>query len=384
VSCTTSATPASASLSADPRLTSILESYSDVFEQKTTGLVDDLAPPSVTLIPDSIPPNRPAFRLSLPERQELESQVTKMLEKGWIQPSRSPYGAPVLFVPKPDGSLRMCIDYRALNKLTLKNKYPLPRIEDLLDNLSGARYFSSLDLTSGYHQLRLPASDIPKTAFNTHFGKFEWRVLPMGLSKAPAVFQSVMNRLFSKYLNKNVLIYLDDILIFSKTEEEHYAHLSQVLAFLRQCGLKAKMSKCDFFKAELKFMGHIVSSSGMKPDPAKVQVVVDWPVPQTTFEVRSFLGLANYFRKYIRGFAAMVAPLTNLLKGLSKHEKEGRLLLRGRLSPAAEEARKRDFAAQWTEAVVIFSVSAGDSRLPMGGDMSYYTDINLSYFLLSL
>jgi hypothetical protein len=215
--CATSTTPASAPLFADPRLTAILDSYSDVCEQPTTGLVDDLAPPSVTLIPGSIPPNRPSFRLSLPERQELESQVTKisMLEKGWIQRSSYPYGAPVLFVPKPDGSLCMCIDYRALNKVTLKNKYPLPRVEDLLDNLSGARYFSSLDLTSGYHQLRLPASEILKTAFNTHFGKFEWRVLPMGLSNAPAVFQSVLNRLFSKYLNKNVLIYFDDILIFS-------------------------------------------------------------------------------------------------------------------------------------------------------------------------
>jgi hypothetical protein len=181
-------TPDSKPSSTDPRLTSILNSYSDVFEPPSTGLVDDLAPPSVTLEPDAVPPNRPAFRLSLLERQELESQVSKMLEKGWIQPSSSPYGAPVLFVPKPDGSLRMCIDYRALNNITLKNKYPLPRIEDLLDNLAGAKYFSSLDLASGYHQLRLPAYDLPKTAFNTHFGKFEWRVLPMGLSNAPAVF----------------------------------------------------------------------------------------------------------------------------------------------------------------------------------------------------
>jgi hypothetical protein len=256
-------TPNSEASSTDPRLTSFLNSYSDVFEQPTMGLVDVLAPPSVPTVPDVIPPNRPAFRLSLLERQESESQVTKMLEKGWIQPSSSPYGAPVLFVPKPDGSLRMCIDYRALNKITPKNKYPLPRIEDLLDNLSGARYFSSLDLTSVYHHLQLPASDLPKTAFITHFGKFEWRVLPMGLSNAPAVFQSVMNRLFSPYLNKCVFIYLDEILIFSKTAEEHYAHLSQVLSCLRQHGLKAKMSKCDLFIAELKFLGHIVSANGM-------------------------------------------------------------------------------------------------------------------------
>jgi hypothetical protein len=167
-------TPDSDPSSADPRLTPLLSSYSDVFEQASTGLVDAVAPPSVTIAPNAIPPNRPAFRLSLPEGHEL--QVTKMLEKPWIQSSRSPYGAPVLFVPRPDGVLRMCIDYCARIKIALKKKYHVPRIEDLLDNLMGPRYFSFLDFTSGYYHLRLPASDLLKTAFNAHFGKFEWHV----------------------------------------------------------------------------------------------------------------------------------------------------------------------------------------------------------------
>jgi hypothetical protein len=233
------------------RLTTLLNSYADVFEPPTEGLKDDLAPPSVTVEATAVPPNQPAFRLSRAEREELETQVQVMLEKGWIQPSSSPYGAPVLFVPKPDGSMHMCIDYRALNKITIKNKYPLPRIEDLFDNLSGARYFSSLDLASGYHQLRLSSSDIPKIAFNTHFGKFEWKVLPMGLSNAPAVFQSVMNRLFFPHLNKCVCIYLDDILVFSKTEDEHYAHLSQVLAALRQLYSRRKFKNVNFSSLSL-------------------------------------------------------------------------------------------------------------------------------------
>jgi hypothetical protein len=164
--------------------------------------------------PDSNPPNRPPFRLSLPERQEVEKQVKELLEAGRIVPSASSYGSPVLFVPKPDGSLRMCIDYRELSKLTIKNKYPLPRIDDLMNNLSGAKLFSSKDLTSGYHQIVLHPNECERTAFNTHSGKYEWRVLPFGLTNAPALFQTVMNRLFGPALNKFLCVYLDDLLVF--------------------------------------------------------------------------------------------------------------------------------------------------------------------------
>jgi hypothetical protein len=243
----------------------------------------------------------------------------------------------------------MCIDYRALNKVTQRIKYPLPRIDDLMDNLGGAKYFSSLDLTSGYNQFKLVESDVPKTAFNTHIGKYEWKVLPMGLTNAPAVFQAQMNQMVGPHLNRFVCIYLDDILIFSKTEDEHFHHLQQVLHTLRQKELKAKLSKCDFFKDELKFLGHIVSAKGIQPDPAKVAVVSDWPTPKTIYDVRSFLGLANYFRKFIWGYAAISATLTDLLKGVNKQEKKGRLIHLGKLPMAEAQKLQQQFLLRWTE-----------------------------------
>jgi hypothetical protein len=169
----------------------------------------------------------------------------------------------------------MCLDYRALNKATRRSRYPPPRIDDLLDNLSGAKFFSALDLKSGYNQFSLAASDVPKTVFNTHIGKYELKVLPMGLTNAPAVFQAEMNKVFGPHLNKCVCIYLDDVLVFSKTEEDHFQHLQLVLDILKRHDLKAKLSKCEFFQKELKFLGHIVSEAGMRPDPAKVAVIRD-------------------------------------------------------------------------------------------------------------
>jgi hypothetical protein len=215
--------------------------------------------------------------------------------------------------PDQNGTLWMCIDYRALNKVTKKNKYPLPRIDDLLDNLSGAKYFSALDLTSGYNQFNLADYNQAKTAFNTHIGKYMWKVLPMGLRNAKAVFQAKMNDLFCSYLNKFVCIYLDDILIFSKTEEDHLEHLGLVLDILKRHNLRVQLPKCDFLKKELKFLGHIVSQNGMKLDPAKVAVIENWATPKTVFDVRSFLGLANYIRHYIRAYSAITAPLTDKL-----------------------------------------------------------------------
>ena len=338
------------SVAQEKRVEQLLDRYQKVFDAPTGSFSDPVTQEAIPTAPGAAPTNKPAFRLSLKERETLEEAIKEQLANGWIAPSGSAYGAPVLFVPKPDGSLRMCIDYRALNKITTKNKYPLPRIDDLLDNLAGAKYFSSLDLTSGYHQLVLQEADRPKTAFNTHIGKFEYKVLPMGLSNAPAVFQTAMNTVFGSMLNKFVCVYLDDILIFSKTEEEHFQHLEQVLSLLEQHDLKAKRTKCELFKPELKFLGHIISAGGMRPDPKKVAAVQDWPVPKSVYEVRSFLGLSNYFRKYIQGYSAVAAPLTDLLKGLSKEDKQGKLLRWNRLPPAQVERMHADFASNWSDA----------------------------------
>jgi transposase InsO family protein len=330
------------------KLNELLTDYSDVFSPPVVGEHSTAVPECIQLQANSVPPNRPAFRLSLPERQEIEKQVAELLESGRIEPSSSPYGAPVLFVPKPDGSLRMCIDYRELNKLTVKNKYPLPRIDDLMDNLSGAKYFSSLDLTSGYHQITLCPTDCEKTAFNTHIGKYEWRVMPFGLCNAPAVFQTVMNRQFGAALNKFLCVYLDDLLVFSRTAEEHLQHLKWVLDRLRTSKLKARDSKCHFFRQKLNFLGHVVSAEGIAPDPAKVSSVTNWPTPRSLFEVRSFLGLANYFRRFIAHYAHIAAPLTDLLKGCEKADRKGRLLQQGKLSAAQEEALVTAFERDWT------------------------------------
>jgi hypothetical protein len=246
--------------------------------------------------------------------------------------------------------MRMCINYRALNKITTKNKDPSPRIDDLMDNLSGAQYFTSLDLTSGYHQLILNPSDHPKTAFNMHLGKYEWKVLPMGLTNAPAIFQSEMYQVCDRHLNKFLCVYLDNVLIFSRTDNEHLQHLEIVLDLLHQYSLEVKRSKCESFKSELKFLGHIVSAKGMQPDPAKVAVIQQWPTPQSIFDVRSFLELANYFRKYIQGYTKIAVPLTDLLMGIDKQDRKGKFMRWGKLTEFKSSPIKREYALQWTDA----------------------------------
>ena len=299
-----------------------LASFRDVFpEELPAGL-----PPSrevdhrIELVPGSSPPSRPTIRLSAPEMDELKKQLAELVKSGFIQESKSPFGAPILFVKKKDGTMRMCIDYRALNNITIKNAYPLPRIEELFDRLQGARYFSKIDLRSGYHQIRIDPQDVPKTAFRTRYGHFEFLVLPFGLTNAPGTFMHLMHQTFREFLDDFVLVFLDDILIYSKTLEDHQRHVTQVLTKLRESKLYAKESKCDFFKEEVEFLGHQVGRNGVRMMEDKVKAVVDWPTPSKVADVRAFLGTAGYYRKFIQGFSGIAMPLSNLTKEDSKFE----------------------------------------------------------------
>lgn len=297
-----------------PTIQAVLDKFQDIFQE-----LPDHPPPhraiehDIPLKPGSAPITKPVYRMSESELQELKSQLDLLLSKGFIRPSTSPYGSPILFVKKKDGSLRMCVDYRALNKNTVKNSYALPRIDELLDRLHGANVISKLDLQSGYHQIRMSEESIPKTAFRTRFGHYEFTVLPFGLCSAPATFQRLMNEIFRQHLDVFVLVYLDDILVFSKNEEDHAQHLHKVFEILRQHQLYAKLSKCAFGQSSLPFLGHIVGKDGIRVDPAKVDAITTWPTPTSQHDVRCFLGLANYYRRFVKGFSQLANPLTSLL-----------------------------------------------------------------------
>ncbi|GJR10572.1 putative reverse transcriptase domain-containing protein [Tanacetum coccineum] len=223
------------------------------------------------LFPEDLPIARAPYRLAPSEMKELSDQLKELSDKGFIRPSSSPWGAPVLFVKKKDGSFRMCIDYRELNKLTVKNRYPLPRIDDLFDQLQGSSIYSKIDLRSGYHQLRVREEDIPKTAFRTRYGHYEFQVMPFGLTNAPAVFMDLMNRVCKPYLDKFVIVFIDDILIYSKNKQEHAEHLKLILELLKKEQLYAKFSKCEFWIPKVQFLGHVIDSQGIHVDPAILQ-----------------------------------------------------------------------------------------------------------------
>nr|GFA31016.1 putative reverse transcriptase domain-containing protein [Tanacetum cinerariifolium] len=289
----------------------IVSDFPDVFPDELPGI-----PPvrevefSIELISGAEPISKAPYRMALIELKELKDQLQELLERGFIRPSVSPWGAKVLFVKKKDGSIRLCIDYRELNKITIRNRYPLPRIDDLFDQLQGAMHFSKIDLRSGYHQLRVKEQDISKTAFRTRYGHYEFLVMPFGLTNAPAVFMDLMNRIIYECLGKFVIVFIDDILVFSKSKEEHEDNLRTVLQTLRQEKLYAKFSKCEFWLSSVAFLGHIVSAEGITMDPAKVEAITKWPRPTSVIEVRSFPGLAGYFLSFSR----LALPLTKLMR----------------------------------------------------------------------
>ena len=301
--------------SSNQKLHEMLQEFRDVFDEPTHLPPVRSHDHHIDLKPGSKPPEQRTYRMSPLELQEVQRQLEEYLDRGWIRPSSSPFGAPILFARKKDGTLRMCVDYRALNALSIKNRYPLPRIDELLDQLHGAKWFTALDLWSGYHQVRVRPEDIHKTAFRTRYGHFEFTVLPFGLTNAPATFMALMNDVLRPFLDKFVVVYLDDILIYSKTGSEHLDHVRAVLEALKRHRLHVKLKKCVFAHASIPFLGFLVTSSGVCPDPAKVKAVENWPLPSNVTEVRSFLGFANYCRRFIKDFASIAAPLTELTRG---------------------------------------------------------------------
>ncbi|GJU74806.1 putative reverse transcriptase domain-containing protein [Tanacetum coccineum] len=291
----------------------VVRDFPEVFPDDLSGL-----PPiweiefRIELIPGATLVAKSPYRLAPSELEELSGQLKELQDKGFIRPNSSPWGAPVLFIKKKDGSFRMCIDYRELNKLTVKNRYPLPRIDDLFDQLQGSQFFSKIDLRSGYHQLRVHEDDIPKTAFRTHYGHFEFTVMPFGLTNAPAIFMDLMNRVCRPYLNKFVIVFIDDILIYSKTQEEHVEHLRLVLELLKKEKLYAKFSKCELWLRKVQFLGHVINGNRIHVDHRKIEAVKNWKAPGTPTEVRSFLGLAGYYRRFIENFSKIAKSLTIL------------------------------------------------------------------------
>ncbi|KAJ9556733.1 hypothetical protein OSB04_011347 [Centaurea solstitialis] len=293
-----------------------LQEFEDLFSEE----VHDGLPPTrgiehqVDFVPGASIPNKPAYRTSPEETKELQRQVEELLAKGWIRESMSPCAVPVLLVPKKDGSWRMCVDCRAINNITVKYRHPIPRLDDRLDEFYGANLFSKIDLKSGYHQIRMKEGDEWKIALKTKHGLYEWLVMPFGLTNAPSTFMRLMNHVLRDFIGKFVVVYFDDILIYSKSLDDHLEHLTSILSVLRKEKLFANLKKCTFYTNHVVFLGYVVSSQGISVDEEKVKAIQDWPTPKNVSEVRSFHGLGSFYRRFVKNFGTLASPLTEVIK----------------------------------------------------------------------
>ena len=298
------------------KLRAILSKYKAVFQRE---LPHGLPPKrciehEIVIDPDAKIPFRRLYQLSPRELGAAREYIADLLRRGVIRPSTSPFGAPLFFAKQPGRPLRAVVDYRALNRITKKNNAPLPRADEMFDRIGGCKYFTKMDLKTGFHQIRVKAEDIEKTAFNTKYGQFEYLVMPMGLCNAPATFQSLMNTVLREYIDIFCVVYVDDILIFSKTLEDHYDHIEKVLTKFKEYSLYVAPHKCEFVKTEIEFLGYIITPKGLKVNPKKINVIQNWPPPKNVTELRSFLGLVQYFRRFIQRFSKIAYPLTNLTR----------------------------------------------------------------------
>lgn len=290
--------------------------WKDVFAKDAANTLPEHRPldHKIPIIEGQQPPYSPIYPLSQNELKVLKAYLDDMLAIKFIRPSQSPAAAPILFVKKKDGTLRLCVDYRGLNRVTVRDRYPLPLVGELLDRLSTARFFSKIDLRNAYHQIRIAEGDEWKTAFKTRYGLYEYRVMPFGLTNAPASFQHLVNATFHDMVDKYVIAYLDDIMIYSDTREEHTQHVKNVLQRLRESKLFTKPEKCEFYSDRVDFLGYSITKEGISMDIEKISSISKWPTPNSVTQVRSFLGFANFYRHFIKNYSKLALPLTDLTR----------------------------------------------------------------------
>ena len=294
------------------KLDALLNKHASVFSKSDDDIGYTEVVKHTIKTEDAIPVTQPYRRIPPNQYQEVKEHIQKLLDSSIIRESHSPYASPIVLVRKKNGSLRLCVDYRKLNSRTQKDSFPLPRIDESLGALNAAQWFTTLDLASGFNQVAVEEEDKPKTAFTTPFGLFEYNRMPFGLCGAPATFQRLMQSCLHDQIYQLLLVYLNDVIVFSKTFDEHLERLDKVLTRLAQQGLKIKREKCSFLRKEVSYLGYVVSSDGVSTDPEKIDVVKNWPVPKTVKELRSFLGFASYYRRFVKDFSKIADPLHDL------------------------------------------------------------------------